>query len=476
MRLRVFMAWIAGTLSAPTLLATVGLVVATSQLHDAALLLGESVHSVRIAKRLEVNLLLHGRVSGLAAIAGETHAPPRAELERKLREELVQARRYVSGELEGQLVTAAARAVEQYLAAVQQAEAQGLSPAEVMDRTRPQLERAFDQTQELVLVNADQSQAALAQVRRWDRLSILGVVGIAAALGLGIFAALLLVHLQLNRPLLWTRDAIARFGRGERQARVEEAGPVELREIARAFNDMAAALQQQREQQLTFLAGVAHDLRNPLSALGAAAGILSPNRPLPPPARIHNVGEVVGRQVKRLNAMIEDFLDATRIEAGRLELRLEVRDLRELARDAVELYGKASPRHELTLINECGEEPLFVHGDPVRLDQVLGNLLSNAIKYSPQGGRVEVRLTRDAQEVVVAVRDEGIGIAPEDLGRVFEPFRRTGASREAFQGVGLGLSVVRRIVEAHSGRIEVESTPGEGSVFRVHLPRADTAP
>lgn len=476
MRLRTFMALIAGMLSVPALIATVGLILATSQLHDAAQVLGESVRSVRVAKRLEIDLLLHGRVSNLAAIAGTfDDAPPRAEVERKLREDLVQARRQVSGELEGRVVAATERAVDRYLEAVQRIEAQGLPPAEVMDQTRPQLERAFDRTQDLVLINADQAEAAMAEVRRWERLATLGGGGIAVAMGLGILAVLALVHVQLYRPLLWTRNAIARFGRGERQARVEEKGPVELREIARAFNDMATALQQQREQQLTFLAGVAHDLRNPLSALGAAAGILSPNRPLPPPARIHNVGEVVGRQVKRLNTMIEDFLDATRIEAGRLELRLEVRDVRELVRDAVELYGRISPRHEVALIDEGGDDALFVHGDPVRLDQVLGNLLSNAIKYSPQGGRVEVRLSHDDREVVVAVRDEGIGIAPEDLARVFEPFRRSGAAREAFPGLGLGLSVVRRIVEAHNGGIEVESAPGEGSVFRVRLPRADTA-
>lgn len=107
--------------------------------------------------------------------------------------------------------------------------------------------------------------------------------------------------------------------------------------------------------------GVAHDLRNPLSALGAAAGIIAPSRPLPPAAQIHSVGEVVGRQVKRLNAMIEDLLDATRIEAGRLDLRMEVRDARELVREAVEVYGRSSPRHDFESIDADSDEPLFVH-------------------------------------------------------------------------------------------------------------------
>lgn len=474
MRLRVIMGWIAGILSVPALVATVGLIVATSRLHDTAELLGDSMNSVRIAKRLEVNLLLHGHVSNLAAMAGTLeHAPPRERVQGELRLELARARRYVSNEIEARLLAETEREVERYLMAVLQFEAEGLPPLEVMNRSRPLLDRAFARTQELVVINVEQGRSARAMVRRWDRLSNLGAVAIAITLALGVIGALTLVHLQLYRPLLQTRNAIARYGAGERQSRVEESGAAELREIARAFNAMATALEQQRDQRLTFLAGVAHDLRNPLSALGAAAGIIAPSRPLPPAAQIHNVGEVVGRQVKRLNAMIEDLLDATRIEAGRLDLRMEVRDARGLVREAVELYGRSSPRHEFELIDADADEPLFVHCDPGRLDQVLGNLLSNAIKYSPRGGRVEVRLTRDDRDVVIAVRDEGIGIAPEDIGRIFEPFQRTGATREAFPGTGLGLSVVRRIVEAHHGRVEVDSTPGSGTELRVRLPRAD---
>lgn len=477
MRLRVFMGWIAGILSVPALVATLGLVVATSRLHATAELLGDSMNSVRIANRLEVNLLLHGHVSNLAAMAGtREHAPPRERVRGDLRAELARARRYVSNEIEARLLAETEREVEQYLAAVLQLEAEGLPPMELMNRSRPLLDRAFARTQELVDINVEQARAARAMVRRWDRLSSLGAAVIGIALALGVIIALTLVHLQLYRPLLQTRSAIARFGAGERQSRAEESGAAELREIARAFNTIATALEQQRDQRLTFLAGVAHDLRNPLSALGAAAGIIAPSRPLPSAAQIHSVGEVIGRQVKRLNAMIEDLLDATRIEAGRLDLRLEVRDARELVRDAVELYGGSSPRHDFVLIDADPDEPLFVHCDPGRLDQVLGNLLSNAIKYSPRGGRVEVRLARDDREVILAVRDEGIGIAPEDIERVFEPFQRTGATRDAFPGTGLGLSVVRRIVEAHHGRVEVDSKPGAGTEFRVRLPRADEAP
>jgi signal transduction histidine kinase len=113
---------------------------------------------------------------------------------------------------------------------------------------------------------------------------------------------------------------------------------------------------------------------------------------------------------------------------------------------------------------------LLVSCDALRIEQVLTNLVSNAIKYSPRGGRVEVTLEQPGTEAILNVVDQGVGIPSDDQAHIFEPFRRSGASRELVPGAGLGLFVARRIVEAHGGRIEVESRPGAGSTFRVHLP------
>jgi len=164
--------------------------------------------------------------------------------------------------------------------------------------------------------------------------------------------------------------------------------------------------------------------------------------------------------------MVGDFLDAARIESGHLELQLRRRDLRELAQEAVELYGASSRAHRL--VYSPAETPVEVRCDAERIAQVLNNLVSNAIKYSPQGGDVRVSVTASKGDAIVAVQDSGIGIAPEDQKHIFEPFRRTGASRDTAPGVGLGLSVAHQIIEAHGGRIDVESTLGVGSTFRVH--------
>jgi signal transduction histidine kinase len=274
------------------------------------------------------------------------------------------------------------------------------------------------------------------------------------------------MRLQVFRPIMALGGVMGRFGRGDRAARADEVGPAELREMARRFNEMAAALAEQRDAQLAFLGGVAHDLRGPLFALRMSLAAVRPDLPLLPEQRLRRMFALIDRQTVQLERMVGDLLDSARIEAGQLELRLELSDGRALVREIAEPFeGSSRLRLELSL-----SEPLRC--DPLRVQQVLSNLLSNACKYSLPGGEVEVRFERIADEALLAVTDHGIGMSAEDQRHLFEPFRRLGPSRGHIPGVGLGLSVVRRIVDAHGGRVEVESAPGRGSSFRVYLPLA----
>jgi signal transduction histidine kinase len=266
-------------------------------------------------------------------------------------------------------------------------------------------------------------------------------------------------------------QAMRHFGTGSRHTRAPETGPAELREMSRTFNEMASSLSRQQEDQLAFLAGVAHDLRNPLSALKMSTALA--DRPDASPERIQKMLELVRRQVARLDRMVGDLLDSTRIEAGKLELQLEERDARELARAVVELYQAAGSGHELSL--SLPESPVPLRCDGARIEQVLNNLVSNALKYSPDGTRVEVTVVQRGEEVLFSVSDQGIGISAEEQRHLFTPFQRASEARERASGAGLGLSVARRIVEAHGGSIEVDSQPGKGSVFSIRLKPAHTS-
>jgi two-component system sensor histidine kinase MtrB len=166
--------------------------------------------------------------------------------------------------------------------------------------------------------------------------------------------------------------------------------------------------------------------------------------------------------------MVSDLLDSAYIEAGRMEVRLEPCDLRTPITNAYDLYVAAAPTHRLHLT--VPDSPVTTTCDRLRIEQVVINLLSNAIKYSPAGSNVDVELRVERDTLILTVADEGIGIPEAALPFLFQPFRRVKGPREDIPGTGLGLSVSRRIVEAHNGLIEVYSVEGRGSIFRVSLP------
>jgi two-component system, OmpR family, sensor histidine kinase MtrB len=262
------------------------------------------------------------------------------------------------------------------------------------------------------------------------------------------------------------RDAMKDFAGGQKDARAATHGPEEFRMIATQFNEMARAIARQHQNQTAFLAAIAHDLRNPIGALKLSAEILS--GPDATPEKLAGLMAVIKRQVGSLDRMVADLLDSAKIESGHLELKFEELDARTMAQDAFDLFKSASPAHEFALT--LPEKPVPIRCDRLRIEQVLNNLLSNAIKYSPAGGRVTLALQDRGNERLYQISDQGMGIAKEDVPYIFEPFRRVRRTKADIPGVGLGLSVARRIVHGHGGRIAVETEIARGTTFSVYLP------
>ncbi|RKH72068.1 sensor histidine kinase [Corallococcus aberystwythensis] len=474
MSLRAFFSAVVGGLVLLTVVAATLLVVLTTALERMASTLSESVEGVRQAEELEVDLLVHSRLvvlPGAPILADPSRGRSPPEIESDLRRQMVEMHGTASTQEERQMVAEVQTQVYAYLHAQQAPLGPGLSSAQHEAEAMAALNEALRSLERLIQLNVDQAQEARQSAAYWSEMAdLLGLV-----LGLLLLAALVLVAFWLRRfalrPVTALRHAMSGFGRGGRELRAPEEGPLEIRDMARTFNEMADSLTHQQEQQLAFLAGVAHDLRNPLSALKLSTALTG--RGEVTPERMQRTLALVRRQVARLDQMVGDLLDATRIEAGKLELQPEVRDTRELARSVVELYQSGDSGHTLDLV--LPDTAVLVRADPSRLEQVLNNLVSNAIKYSPAGSRVEVSVRGDGEHAVVAVADQGIGMSTEDLKGLFVPFQRAGNAKQRAPGVGLGLSVSRRIIEAHGGRIEVESQPGQGSVFRVHLARVSSA-
>ncbi len=407
------------------------------------------------------------RLADLEVVTGEPGlTQARVQSRAKLFTAVRETTRAAATSPERQRLARAARELARFVAVREELAQQGAPLTEIVTAARPTLERALRTLGELRTDKRAQlartNQAANRATTVSDAVSVVTVVLFL----LGALVGARYLRRSVVAPLVAIEGCIDRHRRGEGAVRAPRAGARELDRLAETFNAMAAELESQRDRQLVFLAGVAHDLNNPLSALRLGVFTLRQGEPTAPSRR--RTLELLDRQVDRLARIVRDLLDATRIEAGRLVLEPRRFDLREVVRDVVSLYLPTATLHDIVVDLPAREVPL--EADPLRVEQVLGNLLSNAIKFSPEGGRVDVRAGEADRDVTLEVRDRGIGIAPEAMEDIFAPFHRT--APDVAPGTGLGLSVVRRIVQAHGGTIEVESMPGRGSLFRVRLPRA----
>ena len=219
-----------------------------------------------------------------------------------------------------------------------------------------------------------------------------------------------------------------------------------------------------------FLAMLGHELRNPLAAIRNAHSVLERiGSPEEPAARQR---QVIDRQTRHLARMVDDLLDISRVTLGKINLKAQTVDLQEVVERCLRELGTAAQAESHHLALAVATEPVEVHGDPVRLEQIVSNLLHNAIKYTPPGGRIGISVEKAGGEAVIRVSDSGIGIPFEMLPRVFDLFTQVESSIPRSQGgLGLGLPLVRSLVELHGGRVSAASPgPGGGSEFLVRLP------
>jgi two-component system, OmpR family, phosphate regulon sensor histidine kinase PhoR len=233
------------------------------------------------------------------------------------------------------------------------------------------------------------------------------------------------------------------------------------------FQDLSRQRQTEAMRR-DFISNVSHELRTPLAALKALTETLQGGALEDPPAARRFL-EQMETEVDSLSLMVSELLELSRIESGRVPLNMAPTPPKEIVLPAVERLRLQAERASLSLTVECPDDLPMVLADATRIQQVLVNLLHNAIKFTPTGGQVAVRVSQDERAVRFVVSDSGIGIAAEDLPRIFERFYKADRSR-ASSGTGLGLAIARHLVEAHGGRIWAESKVGEGSSFYFTIP------
>ena len=314
------------------------------------------------------------------------------------------------------------------------------------------------------MVSEDPSRRQIRSI--WTELALIS----ATVLVLGGFGGIALAHMFLG-PLARMADHARRITAEDLHERLQsDVSGLELEQIRDAFNTTLARLESSFAQLRRFTADASHEIRTPLTALRSVGEVA---------LRTEKSGdeyrEVIGtmlEEVDRLSRLSDELLTIARAEAGQVTYSFEALDLGRVATEvADQLSVLAEERQESLVLDAAG--PVIVLGDRLSLRQALMNLIDNAIKYSPEGSPVNVAVRRDEKMGIVEVRDQGSGIPPEHHDRIFERFYRIdpGRSRE-MGGTGLGLSLVKLTADAHSGRVELESTVGQGSTFRIYIPLA----
>jgi PAS domain S-box-containing protein len=237
-----------------------------------------------------------------------------------------------------------------------------------------------------------------------------------------------------------------------------------------ASKALETALREANQHKDEFIAMLGHELRNPLAPIRNMLEVLRLRKPQEPV--VNEAYAIMDRQVRHMVRLIDDLLDVSRISRGMISLQLERCDLRAIVEEAVQDQCTLFQDRNLSLNLVLPKEPLWVFGDRIRLAQVLGNLLHNARKFTPAGGTVTLSLTLEGSIAVLSIRDNGIGIAPEVLEHVFEPFRQARQDlARRHGGLGLGLALVRGIVDLHGGKVRLESEGvGRGTVVTVQIP------
>ena len=314
------------------------------------------------------------------------------------------------------------------------------------------------------------------------------------ALGVSALAGYLLSR-SITRPVEVMTRAAQQMADGHPGPEIAVANDDELGHLAESLNRMARRVGQAYRMQRDLVVNISHDLQTPLTSIrGFSQAIVDGS--IRDVHGLHRAGKIIYEEASRMGRMVNDLLDLAKLEAGQIEMTRAPVDLRALLGSCVAKFALRAQAADLQLLLDMPETLPSVQGDPDRLDQAFSNLLENAIKYTPAGGRVLVNgyLTAGQRKpgappqalkapqpgpewrlgngrwVVVTVSDTGVGIPEDDLDRIFERFYRADKARSDKGGVGLGLSIVREIVQAHGGTVRASSHMGQGSQFHIALP------
>lgn len=273
----------------------------------------------------------------------------------------------------------------------------------------------------------------------------------------------------LSRPMVQMEQATRRIAKGDLETRVDVRSSDEVGDLGSAINDLARDLQHYRDTRQEFLANISHELRTPITYLEGYAKVLS-DELYDTEEEKKQYLDIIHQEALRLNHLINDLFELSKMEEGKISLSLEWVDLEEIVESCVQKLQLKAKEKNLALCSEIAKQVPLVYADGLRMEQIVLNLMENAVRYTARGA-VRVRLLKEKDANQIIVEDTGMGIPADELPYIFDRFYRVEKSRSReFGGTGLGLAIVKKLVELQGGTIDVYSQIGAGTRFIIKIP------
>ncbi len=327
--------------------------------------------------------------------------------------------------------------------------------------------------EELAYMKALNQQNILQKIGSLEESAARGRANVIAVAGIALLAGVIFsfaITRSITRPLLRIKKKTGEIARGVFEADPDLPSPPEIRELALAFNTMCLKLGEVDRMKSDFYSLMSHELRTPLTSIMEGTNLLLEGVVGEIAEKQRELLVIIAEESSRLIEMASRLLDLSKLESGIVTFNISICDLAPLATRAIREMAPLAAAREIIIESDMEDVP-SVPADPERVMQALRNLIANALKFTPEKGKVHVSLRRRESSVEVSVEDNGPGIPEEELDTVFEKFRQTSiVSSGKFAGTGLGLAIVRHIVQAHGGKVWVESVLGRGAVFTFALP------
>jgi len=439
---------------------TVTLVISTNKLQRMSDQIFTDAMALDYAHRLEIDILEQRREDLLWKLTGnELSFKQKSKELQDLENNFKELRSYVTTGKEHTIINEIERKLALFIAATTTIPQIGIERIGLMtDSLLVDVEKYRDQNRKQMAETIAASDRLDALVDRWSLVMVVLVALVVAA------CSIILIK-RIIHPVLNLIDTSEKFGQGDFEVRAPVYRKDEIGDLCVTFNGMAADIQNHLQERRNFIAAVAHDLKNPLVVIGAAARKL--NRDETSPEERNVWLNYIIQDVDHLEHLLGDLMDSVQIESGKFTLHKKELELTSFVNCIHQRQESIVKSHQLVFE---GKTECWIQGDSRRIERAVLNLLSNAYKYSPEKSTILLKVEKDGQSAKLIVKDEGFGIEEDEIAKIFLPFRRASRTQGVAEGWGMGLFSVKKIVDGHGGTINILSRVGGGTTVEIVFP------